>query len=391
MKKKRILFVATKLELGGIPTALVNAANALCGQYDVTLLVYTGGGSLASRLDSRVTLLPVPRRLQALGMSLDSAWRSGSMAAVLFKLFATGWARLFDNRLPVAMAIRSLPRLTGYDLAIAFSHETDRHRVYTGCPRLVAARVEAKTKLGWIHYDPVGQDMDNRFNLPFYEKMDGMIAVSRSVMTRCQQAFPELAAKMDWCPNFVDTARLEQLGKLPQEIPYECGCFVCFSACRLAQEKGLLRALDAMAQTLRAHPDVRWYIAGDGYQRAALEAAIAQKGLQHQVILLGKLDNPYPYLKHASLYLSPSLWEAAPMVYAEANFFGLPVLSTETCSAHELLGDGNFICGNTEAALAAAFADLMCHREKIAAARGILAHRRWDNASAMEKFSRWLL
>ena len=391
MKRKRILFVATKSELGGIATALINAANALCSAYDVSLLIYAPDSSLPSRLDDRVTVLSAPWMLQAMGLSLAGARKTGSAAIVLFRLFAAVWARLVDNRLPVAMAIRSLPRLEGYDLAIAFSHETGKHRVYTGCPRLVAARVSAKRKLAWIHYDPVNQDMDNKFNLPFYTGMDGVVAVSRSVMAQCQRAFPEIAPKLDWCPNFVDTARWEQQGKLPQEIPYAPGSFVCFSACRLAREKGLLRALDALERPLKAQTDIRWYIAGDGYQKAEIEAAIAKKGLQGQVILLGKLCNPYPYLKHANLYLSVSFCEAAPVVYAEANFFGLPVLSTETCSSRELLGDGNFICGNTEAALRTAFADLMCHREKIAAARGILAHRRWGNASAMEKFADWLL
>ena len=390
MSRKKILFVATKLELGGISTALVNAANALCGQYDVSLLVYAPGGSLAPRLDRRVTLLPVPRMLQALGMSPAEARKSRDAGIVLFKLFATLWAKLFDNRLPVAMAIRALPRLTGYDLAIAFSHETVKHRVYTGCPRLVAARVEAKKKLAWIHYDPVRQNMDNGFNLPFYEKMDGVVAVSQSVMEACKAAFPALAPKLDWCYNFMDEDFLRRQGNLPQAVPYHPGSFICFSACRLAHEKGLIRALNAMEETLKANADVRWYIAGDGYQRAALEQAIASKGLQEQVILLGKQENPYSYMKHADLYLSVSYCEAAPVVYSEANFFGLPVLSTETRSARELLGQGNFICENTEDALHAAFADLITHRDKIAQAKAALAHYPAKNALALKKFAQWL-
>lgn len=390
MSRKKILFVATKLELGGISTALVNAANALCGQYDVSLLVYAPGGSLTPRLDRRVTLLPVPRMLQALGMSPAEARKSRDAGIVLFKLFATLWAKLFDNRLPVAMAIRALPRLTGFDLAVAFSHETGKHRVYTGCPRLVAARVETKKKLVWIHYDPVSQNMDNGFNLPFYEKMDGVVAVSQSVMEACKAAFPALAPKLDWCYNFMDEDFLRRQGNLPQAVPYPPGGFICFSACRLAHEKGLIRALNAMEETLKANADVRWYIAGDGYQRAALEQAIASKGLQEQVILLGKQENPYSYMKHADLYLSVSYCEAAPVVYSEANFFGLPVLSTETRSARELLGQGNFICENTEDALHAAFADLITHRDKIAQAKAALAHYPTKNALALEKFAQWL-
>ena len=69
---------------------------------------------------------------------------------------------------------------------------------------------------------------------------------------------------------------------------------------------------------------------------------------------------------------------------------GLPVLSTETCSARELLGAGNFICANTEDALRSAFADLITHRDKITQAKATLAHPPSQNNSAIEKFNQWL-
>ena len=95
-------------------------------------------------------------------------------------------------------------------------------------------------------------------------------------------------------------------------------------------------------------------------------------------------------MKQANLYLSVSFCEAAPVVYAEANFFGLPVLSTDTCSARELLGAGNFICANTEDALRSAFADLITHRDKITQAKATLAYPPSQNNSAIEKFNQWL-
>lgn len=117
---------------------------------------------------------------------------------------------------------------------------------------------------------------------------------------------------------------------------------------------------------------------------------LQKKACGGRVILLGKQDNPYPYMKHANLYLSVSFCEAAPVVYAEANFFGVPVLSTDTCSARELLGAGNFICANTEDALRSAFADLITHRDKITQAKATLAYPPSQNNSAIEKFNQWL-
>ena len=53
--------------------------------------------------------------------------------------------------------------------------------------------------------------------------------------------------------------------------------------------------------------------------------------------MVGNKENPYPYIKNASCFLLPSLHEAAPMVFGEASSLGVPVLTTETCSAIELV------------------------------------------------------
>ena len=389
---KRILLVTTSLNIGGIQTAYVNMANALSRSYEVDCFVYHPEGDLLDRLESTVRLLPTTWMLRALGMSFREAWESRKAQIIIFKLFSTAWAKIIDNRLPIEIALHFCPVLEDYDLAIAFSHEAGKHRVFTGCPRLVDQKVKAKQKISWIHYDPLGQDLDNRYNAQFYQKMDRVIAVSRSVMESCNRAFPALAPKLDYCYNFQDFSFLTKMSEEKQGTAFPSDGLICFSACRLAHEKGILRALEAFAPTLRQQKDIRWYIAGDGYERHEIEGKIKAESLEEYVVLLGNQLNPYPYMKNADLYLSVSYSEAAPVVYRESNYLGVPVFSTETCSSRELLGsdDGNFICGNSKQELEEAFSALMAHREKIKTAKEKIQRKQYNNNQAILKTKEWL-
>ena len=122
-----------------------------------------------------------------------------------------------------------------------------------------------------------------------------------------------------------------------QEKKFEKDCFVCFSACRLSSEKGLVRAIDAMAKTFKKHNDLRWYIAGDGPERENIKDAIRKNHLDDRVILLGNQSNPYPYFKNSNLVINVSYHEAAPMVFFESKALGVPVFATETSSAREII------------------------------------------------------
>lgn len=389
---KRILLVTTSLNIGGIQTAYINMANALSGSYEVDCFIYNPDGALRERLDPGVRLLPTTWMLRALGMSFREAWKSKKTGVILFKLFSTVWAKVVDNRVPIEIALHFCPVLGEYDLAIAFSHEAGKHRVFTGCPRLVEQKVTATQKISWIHYDPLGQDLDNTFNEQFYQKMDRVVAVSKSVKGSCEKVFSALTEKLDYCYNFQDFSFLMTMSEKKQHTEYPAGCLICFSACRLAHEKGIFRAIEAFAPTLRQQKDIRWYIAGDGYERHEIEDKIKAEALEQYIVLLGNQLNPYPYMKNASLYLSVSYSEAAPVVYREANFLGVPVLSTETCSSRELLGSagGNFVCENSGKGLENMFSELMTNREKIRQAKEKIHKERYNNDQALLKIKEWL-
>ena len=388
---KRVLLVCDSFEMGGIQSSLVNLANALAKVCSVDLFIYHPQGPLKERLSPQVRILPVSWRTQALGMALGAALHSGSLRTALFRSFAAVWAKCFDNVLPLRIAFSHEPRLTGYDLAIAFHQEQKRQYVVSGFIRFIDMRVEAKLKAAWLHYDPSVLELDNAFNLPLYRHMDKIVLVSRSLKEKYDALYPDLQNKTDFCYNIIDREELLAKSSQPQAFPYPEGRLICFSACRLSEEKALVRGVRALAPVFKAHSEVMWYIAGDGEERESLQSAIHESGLENRILLLGQQSNPYPYMRHADLLMNVSYHEAAPMVFIEAHALGVSVFATRTSSAEELLRDGvmDFICENSEEGIRESFTRLLDNPQQLMQAKQRAKQEEWNFENSVKKVLSW--
>lgn len=384
---KKVLIVNKSFETGGVQSSMVNMANELANHCQVDLFVYYPEGPIKERLNENVTVLPVSWRFRAMGMTMKQAIQAKDIRILLYRICITLWTKLFSNQFPVQNAIRHQKKMLGYDAAIAFHQEQRKKSVVTGFARVVDQLTDAKVKLAWAHFDSATLDLDNAYNEPFYRKMDKIICVSRSLMEHFQKANPTLAAKVDYCYNFMDYDKILAQSEMPQEQPYPANSLICFSACRLVKEKALVRAIHALTPVFQEHSDVFWYIAGSGVEQSAIAQAIAEEALTERIVLLGNQSNPYPYMKHADLVMNVSYHEAAPMVFFEAKALGKPVFATKTSSATELLEDGagDFLCENTEEGIYARFSELMNHRESIAQAEEKIQNHCMNNQKSLEK------
>lgn len=388
---KRILIVCDSFKMGGIQSSLVNLANALAKVCTVDLFIYHPQGPLRERLSPAVRVLSTSWRTQALGMAFGAALHSGSPCTILFRVFAAVWAKFFNNSLPLRMAFSHEQKLMGYDLAIAFHQEQKRSYVVSGFIRFIDACVEARQKAAWLHYDPSVLDLDNAYNMPLYRRMDRIVLVSRSLKQKYDALHPDLRDKTDYCYNMIDWEELCAKSTQAQESLYPEGRLICFSACRLSEEKALVRGVKALAPIFLAHRELMWYIAGDGPEKENIQNAIQEADLQEKIILLGQQSNPYPYMRNADLLLNLSYHEAAPMVFMEAHALGVPVFATRTSSADELLRDEetDFICENTEEGIREVFARLMADPQQLVRAKRQAKQAEWHFENSVEKLLSW--
>ena len=111
---------------------------------------------------------------------------------------------------------------------------------------------------------------------------------------------------------------------------------------RLAPEKNLQLLLEAFRR-VRAVQPATLIILGDGPERAALEARIAEWGLSDAVRLLGHQDHVYPYLRRADVFIHTCQFEGFGYTVLEALACGVAVVATDCpYGPREILGDNQY-------------------------------------------------
>ena len=97
---------------------------------------------------------------------------------------------------------------------------------------------------------------------------------------------------------------------------------------RLVPQKDFATLVDAFAR-VRQHVPARLLLFGEGPERPALEAQIAELGLGEACRLPGFLPNPFAAMARASLVVLSSRYEGFGNVLVEAMGCGTPVVSTD--------------------------------------------------------------
>jgi glycosyltransferase involved in cell wall biosynthesis len=80
---------------------------------------------------------------------------------------------------------------------------------------------------------------------------------------------------------------------------------------------------------LRARPQVRLIILGEGKQRGELESLAQDLGVADDVEMPGFVSNPYQYMAQAGVFVLSSRYEGLPGVLIQALACGCPVISTD--------------------------------------------------------------
>jgi len=163
----------------------------------------------------------------------------------------------------------------------------------------------------------------------FYQWADGIVAVSKGIA----QALITLGlpnSKIHIIYNPIVTPDLYEKAKedvtnpwfAPRQPP------VVLGAGRLCKQKGFCALIRAFA-LVRKERQARLVILGEGEERPKLEKLIRELGLEEDVALLGFVENPYAYMKRASIFVLSSAYEGFGNVVAEALAVGTPVVSTD--------------------------------------------------------------
>lgn len=382
---KRILIVNNNMHIGGVQKALLNLLQALHADYDITLLLFYRGGALLNEVPSDVRVCAADGAFRYFGMTKNDV---STVRDRLLRTFWAGMTRVLGMPISTRLACLLQTRIQGFDVAISFLHSGAAHTFYGGCNAFVLNCVDAKKKITYLHCDYGHIRAASAYNADLYQRFDEIVACSDGCRRAFLNAHPQLTGKTCVIPNFQNDAAIVRLAKA-QPVNLDHGRLNVLTVARFGREKGILRALHAVAALGALRGGLSCYLIGDGLEYAEAQKTITELGLDGTVILLGAMENPYGYMRAADVLLIPSFSEAAPMVIHEAALLGTPILTTETSSAVEMVQDTGFgwVCPNTQEGITQGLRRLLDEPQMLQTQREALDGVTFDVTEARRKFS----
>lgn len=113
-------------------------------------------------------------------------------------------------------------------------------------------------------------------------------------------------------------------------------------ASRITARKGIKYIIAAIKDTVKEHPQVLLKIMGDGNEKNDLEKLVQSLNLERHIQFLGRIprEKTHSYYQEASIFVMASLNEGMSNAMLEALSSGLPIISTDTGGAKELVHEG---------------------------------------------------
>lgn len=125
-----------------------------------------------------------------------------------------------------------------------------------------------------------------------------------------------------------------------REIGARDGDCVIGTITRLHDSKGNEFLVEAARQVLDRRPVARFFLAGEGPLRQALEAQARDANLGDRFVFLGFVRDVPRLLSAFDIDVFPSLWEGTPLTVFEALAAGKAIVATDADGLVDVLADG---------------------------------------------------
>lgn len=344
--KKKMLIVSHALELGGAERSLIGLLDALNPEFwEIDLFLLRHEGELMDAIPNHVNLLPQVSAYTVLARPMKDTLKEGHILLTAARLAGRVSAKQYERKHGFAesgvsleyshkFTHRLMPAIcpnTQYDLAISFL-----------TPHYICAeKVRAKKKLAWIHTDYSRVQVNRESELKMWNRYDHIVSISNAVTDSFLGVFPELKAKIVLIENILPEKLIRKQAEafsVEKEMP-EKGIRL-LSVGRFCAAKNFDNVPDICARLLKSGLDIYWYLIGFGGDEGLIRQKIKEAGMENRVIVLGKKENPYPYIKACDLYVQPSRYEGNCVCVREAQLLGKPVVITRYATASSQLEEG---------------------------------------------------
>lgn len=320
--KKMIIFMP-KLSIGGMEKALLEFLkhSNLKNKYNVTL--YLG---YMDRIDYKKQ---IPSEVN-LKLICKGKWN-------IFNKVLT-WLRMNYEYFKL---ILSKPK---YDVSICYSHH---HKILSKL-----ARHSSKNSIIFIHTDLLNsrkrKELTKLQKKIKFEKYSKIICVSEKVKKSSLKMYPNYKGKIVVANNFIDGRNILKRAeeKTTENLDLTKKTFINISR-HVDSSKKITRIIKAASQLKKENYSFKVLLIGDGPDTTLYRKMIEANNLTDVIILLGRKENPYPYLAKSDALICSSAFEGYGLVLNEARVLGIPIITTDVADAVSIINEGyGILCSN---------------------------------------------
>ncbi|MEN9614496.1 MAG: hypothetical protein RLZZ347_803 [Candidatus Parcubacteria bacterium] len=343
-KKKKILYVITKGNLGGAQRYVFDLATGLPQKHcEVVVAIGTKDGSALKDQLEAVGIRTIP--LTALGRDVSLSRDTESFRA-LWKIITKERPDILHLNSPKAAGLGALAgRLLRVPQIIFTAHGWTWNEDRPTFQKLLIKLISWCTIILAHHTITISErEREQALALPF---------VPSTKVTTIRNG----VSKATPLPRHISEERLG--------VPFAPSLITIGAIGELHKNKGFTYLLTGFAEAVKKLP-LRLIIIGEGEERVPLTKLIAELGISEKVFLVGTHANASELLSAFDIYILSSIKEGLPYVLLEAGSAGIPLISTDVGGVREIVDDmhnGMLIKAKNSDEIAHAITYLYEHKE----------------------------
>lgn len=218
--------------------------------------------------------------------------------------------------------------------------------------RRYAEKIEADKKIIWLH-NSMPKMLKKESKIKRFgenlKKYDVVVAICDEMKEELQRTYVDIKEKIVRIYNPFNFERILNLSEDKEGLStYELELLkdkYIVAVSRLdTKQKDYKTLIEGFRRAKEEGLEEKLYIVGDGPDRKEIEEIIKKKGLESEVLLIGRKKNPYIWMKNSELFVHSSNYEGLPTVLIEAMICGKMVVSSNCPTGpYEILKGGE--CG----------------------------------------------
>ena len=387
--RKKILIASYDLEIGGVERSLISMLNNFdYKRYDVDLLLYNHSGEFMPLIPKDIKLLPENIKYKSIRLGIGTLIKAGEYNLAFQRLRAKyGYEYRRDKSLDDTYQMQLMWKYCNpyfpmveeeYDIAISYLWPHD----------FVAEKVRAKKKIAWIHTDYSNISPDRNIDLKIWDKFDSIVGVSEKCVETFLKLYPSLREKCVVVENITSPEFIRKMSEEQVSEEFEKDKFNLLTVARFSHAKGIDQGVEAIKLLRdRGIDNIKWYIVGYGGDENKIRELITRCSLEDMIEILGKKNNPYPYMKMCDLYMQPSRYEGKAVTVVEAQILAKPVLITNYPTAHSQVVDevDGEVCELSIEGIANGIEKFYRDRELLERYRSNCESRNYENKEELKK------